>query len=247
VTEQQIEIASADGTIDGVLYVPEGATPRPAIVHLTDIGGMRAAMREMALRLAKEGYVVLQPNIFYRSGRPPLFDHVPDFASERTRARFAELAKPLTPEAIERDAAAYVSFLDGRADVSGRGMGVVGYCFSGSVALRIAAAQPDKVVAAASFHGGGLYTEAPSSPHQVLSRVRARLYFAHADQDRTMPSGAIAQLEAALEAWGGGYESELYLGARHGFTVPGGAPYDEQHAERAFAKLTELFARTLSA
>src|SRR5262249_6246103 len=108
-------------------------------------------------------------------------------------------------------------------------------------ALRTAAAVPQKIAAAASFHGGGLYTEAADSPHKVLPEVKAKLYFGHAVEDRGMPAEAIQKFERALAAWGGAYVSETYQGAHHGWTVPGGHAYNEPQAERGYAKLRELF------
>lgn len=124
-------------------------------------------------------------------------------------------------------------------------MGVVGYCFSGGMALRTAAARPEKIAAAASFHGGRLYTDSMSSPHLALPRVKARLYFGHAVDDRTMPAEAIAKLDQALQEWGGNYESEVYEGAYHSWTVPDSPVYNQPQAERAYGKLKELLASTL--
>ena len=159
--------------------------------------------------------------------------------------RLAELSSPLTPEAVERDAAGYVDFLASHDAVRSGAMGVVGYCFSGAVAMRAAAARPDRIAAAASFHGGGLCTDAPTSPHLVLPRIKARLYFGHATDDRSMPVAAIEKLERALQAWGGKYESEIYQGAYHGWTVAGTPVYNQSQAERAFNKLVELLAACL--
>jgi carboxymethylenebutenolidase len=124
-------------------------------------------------------------------------------------------------------------------------MGVVGYCFAGGMALRAAAARPDRIAAAASFHGGGLATDAPTSPHLLLPRITARLYFGHATEDRGMPPEAIERLDQALAAWGGPSESEVYAGAHHGWTVPDSPAFNGPQAERAFAKLTELLAKAL--
>lgn len=199
--EEAIEIRTADGTSDGFLYRAEGGSRRPGVIHLTDIGGIRPANRDMARRVAGLGYTVLLPNVFYRTGRPPLFDFPRNMEEERTRKRFAELVGPLSPEAMERDASAYVDFLAAQDTVSPGGMGAIGYCFTGAMALRIAAARPDWIAAAASFHGGGLYGDGPASPHLVLPRVRARLYFGHAVEDRSMPPEAIGKLDQALAAW----------------------------------------------
>jgi len=240
--EEAVEIRTADGTADGFLYRAEDGSRRPGVLHLTDIGGIRVSQRGMARRLAGAGYTVLMPNLFYRTGRPPVLDFAAGFDSEPVQQRLAELRGPLTPEAVERDAAAYVDFLAAQGSVSAGGVGLVGYCFAGGVALRIAAARPDRVAAAASFHGGGLCTDAPTSPHLLLPRIEARLYFGHATQDRGMPPEAIERFDQALAAWGGRFESEVYEGARHGWTVPDSPVYDEPQAERAFARLTGLLA-----
>lgn len=243
-TEKAIEIKTADGVVDGFLYQPDGKPARAGVIHLTDIVGIRPSHQQMAQRLANEGYTVLMPNLFYRTGKPPLFDFQPQMGDERTMKRMGEVRGPLTVEAIERDVAAYVDFLCAQPGVTGQ-IGVVGYCFAGSVAMRTAALKPDKVAAAASFHGGHLFTKEPTSPHLLLPRIKARLLFGHAVKDQSMPEEAIKSFNDALAAWGGRYESETYEGALHGWTVPGMPVYNEKQAERAFKKLTELFAQTL--
>jgi carboxymethylenebutenolidase len=243
-SEEAIEIRTADGTADGYVYRPAAGGSAPGVLMLTDVGGLRDATRELSARLAEHGYVVLMPNVFYRTSKPPLFTFTPNFADERTQKRFAELISPLKPDAVERDAAAFLDFLATLDGVRSGKLGVVGYCFTGGYALRAAASQPDRVAAAASFHGGGLCTDLPASPHLVLPRIRARLYFGHAIKDRSMPQEAIDKLGQALAAWGGKFESEVYEGAYHGWTMPGQA-HNPVQAERAFAKLTELLAQTL--
>jgi len=243
--EKEIEIRTADGTADGVLFQPEQGRRYPGVIHLTDIGGIRPSHREMAKRLSASGYTVLLPNVFYRTGKPPMFDFVPKMGDEKTTKRFGELAGPMNPLAMERDAASYVDFLAASDSVSAGKMGVVGYCFTGAMAMRTAAMRPEKIAAAASFHGGGLFTDAPTSPHLVLPRVKAQLYFGHATNDNSMPKEAIEKLDRALAAWGGKYESEVYDGASHGWTTADAPVYNQAQAERAFEKLTTLFARTL--
>lgn len=242
--EEEIEIKTASGMVDSVLF-SEGTARRPGVIHLTDIGGIRPSQRQMARQLAGKGYTVLMPNVFYRTSRTPVFDFPIQPGEERTMNRFAELGAPLTPEAMDSDLASYVDFLDANKHVSDGPMGVVGYCFSGKMAMRAAAVRPDKIAAAASFHSGGLYTDSPSSPHLVLPKIKARLYFGHAIKDRSMPEEAIEKLNRALESWGGKYESEIYPGALHSWTVPDSHVYNPQQAARAFTKLTELFAGTL--
>src|SRR6478672_10896077 len=220
--EQTLEIPAADGVTEALLVRPESNDPLPAVINLTDGLGFRPAFADQSKRIAEHGYVVLTPNIFYRTTKPPVFPFEPDFTSEQTVKRFAELKAPLTPDAMARDGAAYVDFLAAQPRVSSGPMGVVGFCFAGQAALRVAAARPDRIGAAASFHGGGLFTDTPDSPHLVLPKVRAHLYFGHAENDQGMPAEAIAKLDEALEAWGGAYESETYGGARHGWMIPGG-------------------------
>jgi carboxymethylenebutenolidase len=244
--EHAFDIHTADGTCDAILIRPDDERPRPGVLHLSDVFGHRPAHLDLSRRIAALGYVVLSPNVFYRTARPPLFDFVVTPGEDRAMKRFAELSSPLTPDAVERDASSYVDALAAEPSVAAGGMGIVGHCFSGGLALRIAAARPDRITAVASLHGGRLATDAPTSPHRVLPRVKARLYFAHATNDGSMPQDAINRLTHALEAWGGDYESEVYAGASHGWTMPDKPAYDPAQAERAFEKVKALFATSLA-
>ena len=241
--EEKVDIQTADGEADATVYAPDGHGPFPAVLYYPDGIGLRPAFHQMAKRLAEEGYVVLLPNIYYRTTTGPFITLPLDFNNPKTRERFAELTGPLTPQAMERDALTFLDFLGKRADVNGR-MGVVGYCLTGSMAMRTAAAAPDRILAAASFHGGRLCTDDSNSPHLALPRIKARLLFGHAENDQSMPADAIVKLDGALKAWGGAFESETYP-ARHGWCVPGGEVYDEAQAEKHYAKLKALFAETL--
>jgi carboxymethylenebutenolidase len=248
-TSAPLSISTPDGITEAIFIHPEGSGPWPGVLYLTDIGGIRPEYQQMVERLAAKGYAVLMPNVFYRTSKLPLFDFKPAMGEERSMKRFQELGAPLTPEAMERDASAYVDWLAGgdplaRKFVMPGPIGVVGHCFTGAMALRAAAARPDKIAAAASFHGGGLWTDKPTSPSLVLPRVKARLYFGHATNDRSMNAEAIDKLNAALAEWGGRYESEVY-DAAHGWTTLGSPVYNQPQAEKAFAKLTELFAASL--
>lgn len=245
-TEQDLILSMPDGTADAVLFSPDASTPMPGVIHLPDIGGIRVAHRSMARRLSHEGYTVLLVNPFYRTSRPPVFDFPRVPGEPRTMQRMAELTGPLTPEAQERDVAAYVDFLEAQPAFRPGQMGVVGYCFSGAMALRAAAVRSSLVAAGASFHGGGLYKAGnPASPHLVLPQVVAQLYFGHAEGDKSMDAEAIRGLEQALAEWDGSYESETYAGAHHGWTVPDSPAFNPEQADRAFGKLTELLAETL--
>ncbi|MGH9823979.1 MAG: dienelactone hydrolase family protein [Blastocatellia bacterium] len=244
--EQNLEIQTTDGACDGILFSADDTSRRPGVILLTDIGGIRPANRDLARRIAEQGYSVLIPNVFYRTGRPPMLDFKPTAGDERTVKRFAELTGPLTPDAMERDCGCYVDFLAAHKSVKGGEMGVVGYCFTGAMAMRMAATRPEKIAAAASFHGGKLFTDTETSPHIVLPRIKARLYFGHAIEDNSMPAEAIAKLNDALKAWGGKYESEVYDGARHSWTSTDSPAYNRGQAERAFDKLITLFADVLN-
>jgi carboxymethylenebutenolidase len=242
-TADACEMPGQDGVIDGVLCAPTDGGPYPGVLYLTDIGGIRPPQTAQATRLAAEGYVVCVPNIFYRTRRPPMFEFPRDMKDERTKTRFAELTTPLTPAAMARDAGTYVDWLSARARPGG--LAVVGHCFSGGFALRVAAARPDRIVAAASFHGGRLATEEPTSPHRLLPEIRARLYFGYAVEDASMPEAAIARLETALTEWGGPHQSEVYPGARHGWTADDNAAFNPEQANRAFQALTTLLGETV--
>jgi carboxymethylenebutenolidase len=243
--EREIEIPMQEGSSDSVFYCPEGDGKWPGVLFLTDIGGIRAANRESAARLSKQGYAVLMPNIFYRTGRAPLQPSLRTLDAEAMKKRMAELSTPLTPEAMERAASTYIDFLASQNCTRQGVIGAVGHCFSGKMAMYAAAARPDKIIAVASFHGGGLYTDAPTSPHLVLPRIKARLYFGHATNDRSMTEEAIAKLDQALERWGGKYESQTYKDAYHSWTASDSPVYNQPQAERAFQKLLELFDQTL--
>lgn len=244
--EKPIEIRTPDGIADGFIFQPEQEGKWPCAIHLTDIFGIRPSEHRMARQLCEVGNVVLMPNIFYRTGRPPLYEFPFKLGDEKTTKRIGELRASLPTAAIERDATAYVDFLSKQDSVLPEKLGVVGYCFAGAMALRIAAARPDRIAAMASFHGGALYTDAPDSPHTVLPRLKARLYFGHAVEDRSMSTEAIVKFEQALKVWGGKYESETYAGCYHSWTTPDSPVYNADGAARAFGKLTALFAEALS-
>lgn len=241
--ETKVTIATPDGACPAVIYQPDPTRPRPGVLFFPDICGLREAISAMARQLAGAGYVVMTPDVFYRQGGSTLRFPL-DLTNPATQSQYAALRAPLTSAAITSDVAVCTDFLAAQPAVAAGPMGVVGCCFTGAFALRAAAAQPGRIRAAASFHGGRLCTDAPDSPHLLLPRIKARLYFAHATDDRSMPAEAIARLEQALAAWGGGGESETYAAA-HGWTVPDNPAHNPVLARRAFDKLTALFASSL--
>ena len=245
-SETKVDVPAPGGIAEAYLYAPSSGTgPWPAVMQLTDIMGIRPAFRQMAQRLADKGYAVLLPNIFYRGAKLPVLDFTPAFGDERTMKRMGELRSYLSNEQMGPDGEAFADYLLDQKNVKRPKVGVVGYCFTGSMAFRVAGTAPSKIAAAASFHGGGLYTDQPDSPHLLLPKITSRLYFGHAIEDRGMPPEAIAKLETALKAWPGKSESETYEGARHGWCVPGRDIYNEKQAERAFGKLVEMLDASL--
>ena len=232
-----------DGEADAYIFTPPDAAPGaayPGVIDLPDIKGIREATLASSRRLAAEGYLVLAPNVFYRTGRPPVVDFPMNFAEARTQRRFAELTQPLTPAAMHADAKSFVAALDNAGAAPGP-VAILGHCFTGAQALRSAAAVPDRIAAVASFHGGHLFDENdPSSPYRELPSVRASLYFGHATNDALMPAEAVEKFEKALGDWDTRYESEVYP-AHHGWTVSDSAAYDATEADRAFSKLIALF------
>lgn len=242
VAEQKFTMPVGGGEAEAFLYTSEDGHTAPGVLFLTDLMGIRRDNLAMARRVAEHGYTVLVPNVFYRVTKLPVFDFTPNFSEERTIKRAMELRAGLTPAQMAEDGKVYLDYLAALKTVKGSKFGVVGYCFTGAMATRIAAAEPNRIAAAASFHGGGLYTDAPDSPHLALPKIKARLYYGHAQNDRSMPAQAIVEFDDALKAWGGSYQSETYPAA-HGWTVPGhaGGVYDEAQSERHYVKLFETF------
>jgi carboxymethylenebutenolidase len=245
VIENEFDIAMPDGSVQAILYRPDEAKAYPGVLFLTDIFGIRPANQGMAQRLAAKGYAVLMPNVFYRHGRLPLLDFEFKKGEERSMKAMNALFAAEPNDKMGPDGALYADFLLARKGVSGGQIAVVGYCFTGAMALRTAAQIPDKIAAMASFHGGRLVSDAADSPHLLLPKVKAQLYFGHAVEDQSMTADNIKTLDAALEKWGGKYQSEVYQGALHGWTVPGRQVYNEPQAEVAFEKLTQLLRAAL--
>lgn len=236
---------SPDGTIDAALARPKGEGPWPAVILWTDIWGLRDVFRDMAERLAANGYAVLVPNVYYRLPPAEQPNKRGDFGQPGMRETMFALKDSLTRDRVGDDARAALAFLDAQPFVSGAKIGVAGYCMGGPIAMWTAAALGDGVAAAASFHGAGLATDHPDSPHRLAAAYAAELYFGNADNDPFLPPEQVATLEAALRASNVRFTSELYEGAPHGYAVADGPAYDEAAAERHWAALTGLLKRTL--
>lgn len=254
VTETEVSIPTADGTCDAAFFHPATGT-HPAVLIWPDAFGLRPAMRAMGRRLAGEGYAVLVPNPFYRAAKGVVYESAAnvDFQAPATRAKLGPMMASVTAAgAAEKDAAAFVAFLDARTQVVDRDrkVGTQGYCMGGALTLRTAATVPERIGAAASFHGGGLVTDRPESPHLLAPRIRGRVYVGVAANDDQRQPDAKDKLREAFAAAKVPAEIEVYP-ARHGWCVPdmpteAGAPiYSASEAERAWTKLLELYRSAL--
>jgi carboxymethylenebutenolidase len=241
---EMMTIKTADGNCEAFVAKPDDGKPHPAVVMFMDAFGPRPVMYQMAARLAREGYHALLPNLFYRKKALPLVN-VANLGTQEGHGAEIQTLMPLlneyNPEMMLRDAGAFLSYLSSSAEVLQEPVSVVGYCFGGSVALRTAAAFPDRVKAAVSLHAGRLATDQPNSVHLLAPKIKARVFLGHADQDKSMPPEQIAQLTQAFDAAGVRYESELFEGAPHGWTMADLPAYRAESAERAWQKMMAVF------
>lgn len=246
VTESDVKVPTADGSADAALFHPAGAGSWPAVLMWPDILGLRPVFREMGRRLAGEGYAVLVPNPFYRSRPAPIVSGPFDFSDRTAMAGLMKLKETLTDARVDGDARAFLAFLDRQPQVNrGKGAGVQGYCFSGPFAFRTAAALPDRIRAVATFHGGGLVTDKPDSPHLLVARTKADFLVAIARNDDQSQPDAKDKLRQAFAAAKRPATVEVYP-ADHGWCVAGSPSYDEAAAERAWGELLKLYKAALA-
>ncbi len=246
VTETDVIVPTPDGKADAVLFHPAGPGSWPAVLMWPDILGLRPVFREMGRRLAASGYTVLVPNPFYRVKRAPIVSGPFDFGNPQDRAKLDGIRDGLTDEAIDRDATAFIAFLDRQKQTDrGKPAGVQGYCFSGPLAFRTAAARLDRIRAVATFHGGGLVSNKPDSPHLLIPKTKASFLVAIAHNDDQKQPDAKDVLKAAFAAAKRRAIVEVYP-ADHGWTVPGSQTYNQASAERAWAELLRLYRSSLA-
>jgi carboxymethylenebutenolidase len=251
--DTDVEIKTADGTCDAALIHPKGKGQWPGVILFVDIFGLRQTMRDMAKRLAANGYTVLVPNPYYRTTKAPGLPMNLDFKSAEDRAKIGKVRASMTDEAVMSDAAAYVKFLDAQTMVNKKAkMGVFGYCMGGPMTMQAAAASPTRVGAGASFHGGGLVTDKPDSPHLKVPQMKAQFYFAIAANDDQRQPDAKTKLAEAYKAANLPENQEVYPGCNHGWCVKDmpngddGKPlYNEAGAEKAWGELVALYKRAL--
>ena len=245
VTEKSVEIKTPDGTCDAAFIHPATGA-HAAVIIWPDAFGLRPSMQSMARRLAAEsGYSVLVPNPYYRIGKAPMWADASkvDFATERAKLN-PMMASITGPGAVEKDAPALIAWLDQQPQVDRtKKIGTQGYCMGGGLVVRTAAAVPDRVGAGASFHGGGLVTTNPNSPHLLATKIKARMYFGIAINDDKQQPDAKTTLKTTFDAAKVPVEVEVYDMAQHGWCVPDmpNNLYSKVDAERAWSKLLALY------
>ena len=245
VTEKDVSVKTADGSADAALFYPTGKGKWPAVLMWPDILGLRPVFREMGKRLAAQGYVVLVPNPYYRAQKAPVVTGPFDFNSKADMARISAFRSGLTDAMVDRDSAAYVTFLDAQPQTDRRRKAAVqGYCMSGPISFRTAAARPDRIGAVATFHPGALVTDKPSSPHLLIPKTRASFLVIIANNDAEKMPKEKPDLDAAFKAARRPATVEI-SSANHGWTVAGSQTYDEKEAERAWAELLPFYRANL--
>lgn len=242
--ERAMIINTPDGQTDAWFYTPKSTGSWAGIILHTDIRGIRETFKKHAAKLASYGFAVLLPNVYYRVSKAPVAPPDLTFQMEEGRKRFTELKNTLSQEKLKQDHGIWLNWLQQRPEVKKGPVGIVGYCFSGAIALHAAADFADKIAAVASFHGGGLFTEAPDSPHLRLPEIKAKLHFGHAKEDASMPSDAIEKLNQALKAVNTRFTVTQH-DAKHGFAVPDSPAYNAEAAQQHWDDLLKLLKSTL--
>ena len=243
--DSEIEIKTPDGTCDAYIVHPVKGQ-HPAVLIWPDIFGLRPTFRQMGKRLAESGYTVLVINPFYRTKKAPTAPEHPDFGDPATRQALMSLAGTLSPATALTDATAFVGYLDNQPAVDKkRKMGTTGYCMGGPFVMRTAAAFPDRVGAGATFHGGGLATDKPDSPHLLIPKMKAHFLIAIAENDDQQQPEAKTVLKEAFAKAKLPAEIEVYAGTKHGWCPPDSQVYNAEQAEKAWSRMLVLFKTAL--
>lgn len=240
VTEQDVVIETPDGKCDAFFVAPASGK-HPAVLIWPDIFGLRPAFREMGKRLAESGYAVLVVNPFYRKQAAPTAEK----GANTSIRDVIPLARSLTPETHTADAKSFVKWLDGQEQVdASRGVGTTGYCMGGPIVFRTAAAVPDRIAAAGTFHGGGLATDKEDSPHLLIPKMKAQFLIAIAENDDQRDPDAKETLKDAFKEADLKAEIEVYP-AGHGWCPPDTRVHNKEQAEKAWKRMLALFERAL--
>ncbi len=244
-TGADVEIRTPDGTADAY-FVHPAKGKHPGVLIWPDIFGLRPAFEQMATRLAESGYSVLVINPFYRTKKAPTAPEHPDFNDPATRQALMALAGSLTPDTTVTDAKAFVAFLDSQPSVdTKRKLGTTGYCMGGPFVFRTAAAFPDRIGAGATFHGGGLVTDKPDSPHLLIPQMKAHFLIAIAENDDGRQPDAKDVLRDSFAKAHLPAEIEVYAGTLHGWCPPDAKVYNHDQAEKAWSRMLVLFSGSL--
>jgi carboxymethylenebutenolidase len=246
VSSGMVEVETPDGVADCFMVHQPGVTS-PGVIMWPDILGLRPAFMEMGTRLALSGYAVLVVNPYYRSAQAPVVGEGASFRDPEVQQVVRPLAGSLNADTHRIDANAFVGYLDRHSAVdASRKIGTLGYCMGGPIIMRTAAARPDRIGAAASFHGGGLATDGPDSPHRLIAQMKADFLIAIAENDDASDPAAKDTLRESFGAAGLNAEIEVYTGAQHGWCVIDSTVYNEPLAERAWGRLLALFDNALA-
>lgn len=246
-----IEIELPDGTAEAYLARPGDDGEHPGVLFFIDAIGLRPRIEEMADRIAGWGYVVLAPNLFFRTGTADELAPKSDLREQGAREEFFATVAPrmqeITAARMDADTTVFLDALQAQPGVVAPGpVGVTGYCMGARYATRAAGTNADRVAAVGGFHGGRLVTDAADSPHLQLANARAQFVYGHADNDASMPPEAVEALGAELAAQGLVATNAIYPGAAHGYTMADTSTYDETGSERHFTELKALLDRTLA-
>lgn len=244
--EEKVNIKTADGNCDCYIYGAPGDVPAPAVILYMDGFGIRPGLREMAQRIASNGYSVLLPNMYYRAGEQPPINPSTALTDPAQQKHLMELVRTVTNAGTARDTTAFLDFLSHDARVKGTKVGCVGYCMGGPLALTAAGTFPDRIAAAASIHGANVATDRPDSPHLLAGKMRGKVYVGVAEIDPWLQPGETDRLKAALETAGTNYTLEIYPRVEHGFATSGNPRYDGNASERHWQRILALFHETLS-
>ena len=245
IVEEEVNVPMAEGVSDSYFVYPATGT-HPGVLIWTDIKGLRPAFKAMGKRLAMAGYAVLVANPYYRDAKHPVFGPDDSFSDPDTRQFLRGMARKLNQDAAMSDAQDYFAFLDAQPAVdTSKKAGTAGYCMGGPLIMRTAAALPDRIGAAASFHPGGMVTDADDSPHLLVPKTPAQVLHAIAENDHEKDPSMKAGLIEAYEAAGIPAEIEVYEGTLHGWCPPDSPVYNEAMAEKAWSRMLALFETAL--
>ncbi len=245
-TGTDVEVKTPDGVADAY-FVHPAKGKFPGVLIWPDIFGLRPTFKDMATRLAESGYAVLVINPFYRTRKAPTAPDHADFNDPATRQALMTLAGTLTAQTAVTDAKAFVAFLDSQPAVDGkRKMGTTGYCMGGPFVFRTAATLPDRIGAGGTFHGGGLVTDKPDSPHLLIPKMKAHFLIAIAENDDMRQPEAKDVLRDSFAKAHLPAEIEVYAGAMHGWCPPDSQVYNHDQAEKAWSRMLALFGESLA-